>query len=369
MGQDSYFEVKDLFYMEETQNVKTRPGPGFIMRGLKRLYDSKALYAQVVVTADCNLSCSYCNEYTPGAPSPPLSELKARIDRLDSLGVMVYDILGGEPLLHRDVVELVRYIKGLRGGGNIVTLITNGFLLTGGLVAGLNSAGLDMMQISVDSASPTRRSDKSVKSLLPRLRMLAGAARFKVKVQSVLTEETSAEYAEFRRLLHGLPFEFGFSLLHGPGGRVAIEGEEYVRLLEEEDLFAGMNIYRRHAEEALMGDFSRPWKCLGGSKFLYVNNDGEVQFCSQRRDFRRPLEDFTTSDIRANNRHKDCEPGCVLGCARLISHALGEPLRTMQTSLSLLMGIRDRKEGQPRRTGDRHGGMREKERLTGALRE
>ncbi|MFQ5428201.1 MAG: hypothetical protein ACE5EZ_04380, partial [Thermodesulfobacteriota bacterium] len=52
------------------------PGPAFIMRGLKRLYDSRALYAQVVVTEDCNLSCRYCNEYRRGATPPPLTELK-----------------------------------------------------------------------------------------------------------------------------------------------------------------------------------------------------------------------------------------------------------------------------------------------------
>ncbi len=330
--------------MIEKKKNNSRPGPAFILRGLKRLYDSKALYAQLAVTSDCNLSCAYCNEYTPGAPVPSLPELKSRASRLDALGVMVYDILGGEPLLHDGLVPLIGHIKGLRSGGNIVTLITNGFLLTRDVVEGLNSTGLDMMQISVDSASPTRDSEKSLKSLLPRLRMLAGRARFKVKVQSVLTKETATEYGEFRRLLTGLPFDFGFSLLHGPGGRVAIEGEEYVRLLREENLFAGMNIYRRNAEEALMGDFSRTWKCLGGSKFLYVNSDGEVQFCSQQRGFTRPLADFTRADIRANKGHKACEPGCVLGCARLISHALGEPLRTMKTSLSILTGITGRKE-------------------------
>ncbi len=325
------------------------------MRGLKRLYDSKALYAQLAVTADCNLSCSYCNEFTPGAAPPSLGELKARIDRLFALGVMVYDLLGGEPLLHPHIIDVVRHIKA-SGRGSIVTLITNGFLLTEKMVRGLNSSGLDMMQISVDSAHPTRHSEKSLKSLLPRMRMLAETARFKVKVQSVLTEETAREYAEFRRLLEGLPFDFGFSLLHGPGGRVAIEGERFVRLLRDENLFAGMNIYRRHAEEALMGDFSRPWKCLGGSKFLYVNSSGEVQFCSQNSSFRMPLSDFGQGQIRANKVHKACEAGCVLGCVRLISHALGEPLRTMQTSLSLLTGIR---RGQKKGRGaaaPSHGG-------------
>ncbi|MFQ5353578.1 MAG: radical SAM protein [Thermodesulfobacteriota bacterium] len=329
------------------------PGPAFIMRGLKRLYDSQALYAQVVVTTNCNLSCAYCNEYRRGATPPPLTELKARIDRLHRLGVMVFDLLGGEPLLNKDLVPLVRHIKGLGRGNNIVTIITNGFLLTPKIVDELGETGLDMMQISVDSARPTESSDKALSLLMPRLKMLARRARFKVKVQSVLTEQTCGDYGKIRELLDGLPFDFGFSLLHGPGGRVAIEGQRYVRLLREEKLFAGMNLYRRHAEEALLGDFSRPWKCLGGSKFLYVNGGGEVQFCSQNQTFSKALGDFTTLDIRGNNRHKPCEPGCVLGCARLISHALGEPLKTMKTSLSILAGLHRQGGGGPENEGVR----------------
>lgn len=316
------------------------PGASFVLQGVKRVVDSQALYAQMVITDDCNLSCGYCNEYLPGAPPVPLVDLQERVDRLDALGVLVYDLLGGEPLLHPALAALIRYMKTKRHGNNIVTLITNGFLLNAHKVAALNDAGLDHMQISIDSITPTAWSHKALKTVLPKLRMLAGHARFRVKVQSVLTEQTCQQYSEFRRLLADLPFDFSFSLLHEPGGHVAIQGEEYVRLLREHGLFAGMQFYRQHAEELLRGDDSRPWKCLGGSKFLYVNAAGEVQFCSQNREFRKPLGDVTQDDLRANHRHKDCEPGCAIGCARLVSHALDKPLKTLKTSLGLVANIR-----------------------------
>jgi len=321
------------------------PGPQFIVRGAKRIFDAKALYAQLVITEDCNLACGYCNEYTPGAAPIPLPILQARVDKLDALGVLVYDLLGGEPLLHPDVVPLIRYMKATPPHEKLVVLITNGFGLTAQTVAALNDAGLDLLQISVDSIVPTASSHKALKTVLPKLHMLAREARFPVKVQSVLTAQTYLQYDEFRRLLADLPFAFGFSLLHAPGGHVAIQGEHYVRLLTEHDLFAGMRFYRQHAEEMLRGDDSRAWKCLGGSKFLYVNAAGEVQFCSQNREFCKPLLDLTMADLRANNRHKVCEPGCALGCARLVSHALGAPLTTLYTSLTLVARLRP--HGQP----------------------
>jgi hypothetical protein len=60
-----------------------------------------------------------------------------------------------------------------------------------------------------------------------------------------------------------------------------------------------------------------------------------VQFCSQNQEFHKPLLEMTLADLRANNRHKACEPGCALGCARMVSHALGAPVSTLKTSLTL----------------------------------
>jgi MoaA/NifB/PqqE/SkfB family radical SAM enzyme len=315
------------------------PGAGFVMQGVKRIVDHRAVYAQLVVTDDCNLSCGYCTEYIPGAPPVPFDTVRSRIDKLDDLGVMVYDVLGGEPLMHPQLAGIIRHIKSKRRGANMVILITNGFLLTERHVSALNDAGLDLMQISVDSITPTASSHKALKTVLPKLHMLAAKAGFHVKVQSVLTPQTAKQYDEFRHLLADLPFDFSFSLLHEPGGHVAIQGDEYVQLLTQHNLFAGMQLYRQHAEEMLLGDDSRPWKCLGGSKFLYVNAAGQVQFCSQNAEFQKPLSEMTVRDLRANHRHKMCEPGCALGCARLVSHALGEPLKTLQTSLSLVSRI------------------------------
>jgi MoaA/NifB/PqqE/SkfB family radical SAM enzyme len=79
------------------------------MQGVKRIFDTRALCAQLIVTDDCNFSCRYWNEYIPGAPPVPLATLQERIDRPDALGVMAYDLFGGEPLLHPDLLGVMHH--------------------------------------------------------------------------------------------------------------------------------------------------------------------------------------------------------------------------------------------------------------------
>jgi MoaA/NifB/PqqE/SkfB family radical SAM enzyme len=319
----------------------------FILTGAKRVIDSRPMYAQVVVTDDCNLTCTYCNEYIPGGPSVPLTELKARVDKLDELGVLVYDFLGGEPLMHPELHQLLAHTKSKRGSSNVTTVITNGFFLTKPMIARLNDSGLDYLQVSVDSIEPTPRSNKSLKSVMPRLQLLAKEAKFKVEIQTVLSEETLPDYDRFRELLEEFPFQCGFSIMHEPGGRIAIRGEKFVELVSRYGVFDGMNFYGKHLQEMLLGDFSRSWKCLGGFKFLYVNAKGSVQWCSQQHDYRFRLAELNLKELRSNDRHKPCEQGCCLGCVRLVSHSLGEPMKSLRASVALAVagiarGPRDR---------------------------
>ena len=307
----------------------------FVMIGAKRVVDSRPMYAQMVVTDDCNLTCTYCDEYSPGAPNISLPVLKKRVDELDNLGVIVYDFLGGEPLMNPALPELLAHAKAKRGGRNVITVITNGFFLTKPLIHKLNDSGLDYMQVSVDSIEPTPNSNKSLKSVMPRLKLLAQEATFKVEVQTVLSEESLQEYDHFREIVKDLPFQFGLSIMHGRGGRIAIRGEQYIDILKRYGVFEGVNFYGKHLQEMLRGDFSRRWKCLGGFKFLYVNAKGGVQWCAQQRDHIVPLEKMTLADLRNNNRHKPCEEGCCLGCVRMISHLLGEPIKSLRNAFEL----------------------------------
>ncbi|MEF2964812.1 radical SAM protein [Paenibacillus sp. M1] len=101
-------------------------------------------------TRACNLSCRHC--YADACPSKDEGEMSTReamdfIDDLADFSVPVLLFSGGEPLMRRDLVDLVAYAsgKGLRA-----VLSTNGTLITSGKARRLKEAGLQYAGISLD---------------------------------------------------------------------------------------------------------------------------------------------------------------------------------------------------------------------------
>src|SRR5437762_3404875 len=139
--------------------------------------------AHIVPMRRCNLSCAYCNEYDDFSKPVPVETMYGRIDRLAELGTTIVTISGGEPLLHP---ELDLIISRIRQHGIIAGMITNGYLLTAERIHGLNKAGLDHLQISIDNVKPDDISKKSLKVLDKKLQLLSQHAVFHVNINSVV---------------------------------------------------------------------------------------------------------------------------------------------------------------------------------------
>ena len=97
------------------------------LEGARRAFDDQPLQCSLYVTDQCNLDCHYCTEYDNAIPHPGLDDLKRWALKIRDLGTERIALVGGEPLLHPDIVALVRYCHEL---GFSISLTTNGFLLT-----------------------------------------------------------------------------------------------------------------------------------------------------------------------------------------------------------------------------------------------
>jgi len=125
-----------------------------------RLIDSfgrHLTYLRVSVTDRCNLRCVYCLPEDAEFPfgdrdflSP--AEIETLVGTLVRLGIRRVRLTGGEPLVRKDLLEIVARIKALPGVEDL-SLSTNGTELER-LAPALKAAGLDRVNISLDTLDP-----------------------------------------------------------------------------------------------------------------------------------------------------------------------------------------------------------------------
>lgn len=153
---------------------------------------NRPAYLRLSITDRCNLRCKYC---APGGAaaqlvSSPLADeellnIVARIHAARPVGKV--RLTGGEPLLHPDVVGLVRRLGETIPGAEMA-ITTNGTLLKR-LAAPLRAAGITRVNISMDSLDPARFQAVTGAALGPVLKGVdaARAAGFsRLKLNAVL---------------------------------------------------------------------------------------------------------------------------------------------------------------------------------------
>ena len=102
----------------------------------------------------CNARCEHCS-FFEGVEDPTrtvmsTAQMRKVIHDGQELGISVLNIVGGEPLLRKDLPEIIR---GVDRDQTTTVLFTNGTLLAE-RAASLRAAGLDSIYVSIDSADP-----------------------------------------------------------------------------------------------------------------------------------------------------------------------------------------------------------------------
>jgi len=115
---------------------------------------NKTDYLRVSVTNKCNLKCIYCHPLSDDALSEyqdilELNEILHIIRLFVKCGIKKVRLTGGEPLLRNDILQLVNETALIKDVEDI-SITTNGVRLES-LASGLRSAGLQRINISVDS--------------------------------------------------------------------------------------------------------------------------------------------------------------------------------------------------------------------------
>ncbi len=164
------------------------------MTGLSDSFQRPINYLRISVTDRCNLRCVYC---MPVSGVCPLShddilryeEINTVAKAAAEMGIDKIRLTGGEPLVRAGLPELVGMLASIETIDDI-SLTTNGTLLAK-YAAELKSAGLNRVNISLDSLKPERfqsitRSDSHLEDALEGIEAARGVGLEPVKLNTVV---------------------------------------------------------------------------------------------------------------------------------------------------------------------------------------
>ena len=122
-------------------------------------FGRKIEYMRISLTDRCNLRCVYCMpesgiEKKQHADVLTLEEFAKIAEVAAEIGIKKIRITGGEPLLRKGVIGFVKELKVIKELEEI-TITTNGILLSD-MAKDLKNAGLDRVNISLDTLKPDR---------------------------------------------------------------------------------------------------------------------------------------------------------------------------------------------------------------------
>ncbi len=135
-------------------------------------YSMNVDYLRVSVTDRCNLRCIYCNPLGDHGHRDregilDFDEIHRMVRLCAECGIRKVRLTGGEPLMCRDIADLVHRLAAVTGIEDL-SLTTNGVSL-GPMAAQLKAAGLKRVNISLDAADRECYRQMTGSDLLPQV--------------------------------------------------------------------------------------------------------------------------------------------------------------------------------------------------------
>ena len=124
-------------------------------------FDRKINYLRVSVTDRCDLRCVYCMKekmnFLPKKEILSFEEIKRLCDNFIDLGVKKIRLTGGEPLVRKNIIELIKNLNSKKNKSSLkeITLTTNGSLL-GNYARSLKKNGINRINVSLDTINESK---------------------------------------------------------------------------------------------------------------------------------------------------------------------------------------------------------------------
>jgi GTP 3',8-cyclase len=247
---------------------------------------------RISVTDRCNFRCVYCmpkHVFGPDHQFLPKSELLsyeeiARLGRsFAAIGVRKFRLTGGEPLVRRDLEQLIAMLRAIDGVEDI-SLTTNGSMLTADKARALREAGLERITVSLDALDDRtfmaiNDVDYPVKKVLDAIENAEAAGLHPVKVNVVVKKGVNDHsIIPMARYFHGSPHILRFieymDVGHSNGWRMddVVSAREIIDLINAE-------LPVEPAEPNYPGEVAQRWRYVDGGGEVGVVSSVTQPFC------------------------------------------------------------------------------------------
>lgn len=265
-------------------------------------------------TKQCNLKCNYCRmlkgdvglELTTGEAFGIMRDIK------DTFGETLLVLSGGEPLLRKDIFEIINYAAEIRLD---LALATNGVLLDAEKAKFLKDKGIKRVSISIDSVDEKQHDlSRGLKGAFKKTKESASALqsqRIPFQVNYTVTKSSKHDIrsvAEFAVAIGAMAVHYFILVPVGCGKETQAESmldaddnEEVLGLMKTLSQEFAIQIrptcapqYARFVED---GSYSG---CLAGTGTFFISSEGDVHPCGYLPAKAGSLRESTVGDIWEN---------------------------------------------------------------------
>ncbi len=262
-------------------HIPLKYAPKLIFYGSRNYFTSRPLVISFEVTLSCNANCVHCDLGGGVKDEKRMSpdELAKIYNKFKS---PVIQISGGEPLLRRDIVEVVEKIKHNKFFPYAI-LVTNGWLLNRERFLKLKEAGVNQFSVSLDFPDERHDDFRAIKGLFKKLNtvipQLAKGADGSIVLNTAITSLNVREVPKIVETANRWGVCISFSV-YTP----LRTNDESLRVTKEEDISFLKDIFEKckKREGIYKSVVNSPQNLDGLFKFI---RDGEIPYCQSGRRF------------------------------------------------------------------------------------
>jgi MoaA/NifB/PqqE/SkfB family radical SAM enzyme len=298
-------------------------------RYIRSWIGKRLVHTNLQLLYNCNFRCKICDYWRPeqrGRPQLSLQQVRTISDKLAQVGPQLISIGGGEPLMHPQIIEVVRALS----KHHFPVMICNGWFITPENARALWEAGMYEISVSVDYLDPAKHDaqrgvpgawERAVRALDVLFEQRTHSEQ-RVHMISVIMDDNLDDVEPLIQLSRERGFTYLLTLYsdgRGEKARREIADDVTPRLLALKERYPEFVVLRDY-----VAGFSQAIRdggiggCRCGKNLCNIDSQGDVSLCIDRLD--ESVGNLLTDSMEVieqrlleryhNNSCKECWTSC-----------------------------------------------------------